>query len=238
MYTIVIPTEQKANMLDNALSKEFETLEEAEGVLSDIINGKVMVAECVDEWEHVDVTETWDMEFLTEDAYIKEVNDFPEPENYRIVEWNKERGLIKTPTDLVIENEMSYIIEEVIECMTNLDSTKANPIAKLISLAIKNGNVKTLASLIEEHDLQYSQDGGDEPITPTGDQIVDACSDMKVFATGTTKKAGYDPDIAMDETLKEIESRVGTIIDGKFVKDKSDEAKLKWYKANYDIAKV
>jgi hypothetical protein len=38
----------------------------------------------------------------------------------------------------------------------------------------------------------------------------------------------------MDEVLKEIESRVGTIgPDGKWYKDKSPEARAKWYKAQF-----
>lgn len=45
---------------------------------------------------------------------------------------------------------------------------------------------------------------------------------------------------AMLETIKEISSRTGKWDDErkKFIKDTSDEAKAKWYKANYDKAKI
>jgi hypothetical protein len=62
--------------------------------------------------------------------------------------------------------------------------------------------------------------------------------DIIVFATGAIRKIGYDPDIAMDEVLKEIESRVGSVIDGKFTKDKSPEAVANWYKADFKKAKI
>lgn len=50
----------------------------------------------------------------------------------------------------------------------------------------------------------------------------------------------YDPYIAMDETIKEISSRTGKYIEEqkKWIKDTSPEAKARWYKANYDSAKL
>lgn len=49
---------------------------------------------------------------------------------------------------------------------------------------------------------------------------------------------GYDSYIAMNETLKEIHSRIGKYDEtlGKWVKDTSEEAKSKWYKADYSKA--
>ncbi|MCD5383113.1 hypothetical protein LR002_03245, partial [Candidatus Gracilibacteria bacterium] len=69
------------------------------------------------------------------------------------------------------------------------------------------------------------------------EQVVDAAADIIVFATGLIAKMGYDPDVVMDEVLKEIESRKGEIIDGKFVKFKDEEAKKNWYKADFLKAK-
>ena len=44
----------------------------------------------------------------------------------------------------------------------------------------------------------------------------------------------------MLETIKEISSRTGLYDQNihKFVKNKSDEAKSKWYKADYDKCKI
>ena len=51
---------------------------------------------------------------------------------------------------------------------------------------------------------------------------------------------GFDFQIAMDETIKEISSRTGAYDENakKWVKDESDEAKAKWYKANYELARI
>ena len=51
---------------------------------------------------------------------------------------------------------------------------------------------------------------------------------------------GYDFKKAMDETIKEISSRTGAFDESlnKWVKDSSDEAKAKWYTANYDLTRL
>ena len=51
---------------------------------------------------------------------------------------------------------------------------------------------------------------------------------------------GFDFQIAMDETIKEISSRTGAYDEKakKWVKDASDEAKAKWYSANYELARI
>ena len=51
---------------------------------------------------------------------------------------------------------------------------------------------------------------------------------------------GFDFQIAMDETIKEISSRTGAYDENakKWVKDESDEAKSKWYKADYNKARI
>ena len=51
---------------------------------------------------------------------------------------------------------------------------------------------------------------------------------------------GFNFQIAMDETIKEISSRTGAYDENakKWVKDTSDEAKAKWYKADYELARI
>ena len=70
-------------------------------------------------------------------------------------------------------------------------------------------------------------------------EYIDALCDIIVVATGAIRKAGYNPNVAMKETLKEIESRTGEIdSNGKFQKCKTEECKKKWYKADYEKAKI
>ena len=51
---------------------------------------------------------------------------------------------------------------------------------------------------------------------------------------------GYNFQIAMDETIKEISSRTGAYDEKakKWVKDTSDEARAKWYQADYELARI
>ena len=51
---------------------------------------------------------------------------------------------------------------------------------------------------------------------------------------------GYNFELAMLETIKEISSRTGSYDEKakKWVKDTSDEAKAKWYSANYELARI
>ena len=67
---------------------------------------------------------------------------------------------------------------------------------------------------------------------------VDAYCDIVVFAIGAILKLGYVPELALLETAKEINSRVGSMVNGKFEKDLSEEAKANCYKAKYDECKI
>ena len=51
---------------------------------------------------------------------------------------------------------------------------------------------------------------------------------------------GFDFQKSMIETIKEISSRTGAYDEKakKWVKDESDEAKAKWYQANYELARI
>lgn len=51
---------------------------------------------------------------------------------------------------------------------------------------------------------------------------------------------GYNFEIAMLETIKEISSRTGSYNEAtkKWEKDTSDEARTKWYSANYELARI
>ncbi|MGB0925362.1 MAG: hypothetical protein ACPGTS_01490 [Minisyncoccia bacterium] len=111
----------------------------------------------------------------------------------KIIEWNRERGILSRPFNH--EKEISFIVEELLESTGNYDSNNARETAEEIT--------KTITA----------------DMNPTPEQIVDAFADIIVFATGAIAKTGYDPDAVMDEVYKEINSRTGTMIDGKFVKD-------------------
>lgn len=60
------------------------------------------------------------------------------------------------------------------------------------------------------------------------------------YCASVCESYGYNFEIAMDETIKEISSRTGAYdeVSKKWVKDESDEAKAKWYQANYELARL
>lgn len=60
------------------------------------------------------------------------------------------------------------------------------------------------------------------------------------YCASVCEQYGFDFQKAMDETIKEISSRTGTYdkASKKWVKDTSDEAKAKWYKADYEKARI
>ena len=72
----------------------------------------------------------------------------------------------------------------------------------------------------------------------TNDDIVDAYGDIIVFAIGAIMKLDYNPETVLDEVAKEINSREGEIIDGKFEKHLDDEHRAKWYKADFSKCKL
>ena len=85
-------------------------------------------------------------------------------------------------------------------------------------------------------------------------QLVEKCARLSYFDWGEASAFniilincaylceyyGFDFQIAMDETIKEISSRTGSYdeVSKKWVKDESDEAKAKWYQANYELARI
>lgn len=111
----------------------------------------------------------------------------------KIVDWNHERGLIERGFDHT--KEASFIIEELLESTGEYDSETARDKA-----------------------LGYAKEIVGET-NPEPEKIIDAMADIIVFATGAIAKNGYDPAKVMDEVYKEINSRTGSMIEGKFVKD-------------------
>lgn len=111
----------------------------------------------------------------------------------KIVDWNNERGLIERGFNHT--KEASFIIEELLESTGHFDSVSAREKA-----------LKYAEEMIYETSV--------EP-----EKIVDAFADIIVFAVGAIAKNGYDPSKVMDEVYKEISSRTGELIDGKFVKN-------------------
>ncbi len=83
----------------------------------------------------------------------------------------------------------------------------------------------------------YAQEGVDtfEPNELTN---VDALCDIQVFAGGDVMKIGYHNAQCLSEVGQEINSRTGKIVDGKFKKFITEDAKALWYEADFSGCKL
>jgi len=141
----------------------------------------------------------------------------------RIKVWNEERLLDKQ--EFSLSNELTNIMEELFELRgikihkKNRETFKTNLVTPLFRIDEDPEVIKR--TLVQD----------DELVENTIKDQLDALADIVVFAVGAMIKLKADPNCVMDETLKEIESRTGKIIDGKFVKDLTGNG----YIANYEL---
>lgn len=70
--------------------------------------------------------------------------------------------------------------------------------------------------------------------------FVKHANDVLMCCASVCEQYGYNFEIAMLETIKEISSRTGAYDEKakKWVKDESDEAKAKWHQADYEKARI
>ncbi len=141
-----------------------------------------------------------------------------------------DRLLHKNPFDLKVAT--MNILEELYEAH-GIGDNKERLLAKNLYKLIEK-NIETLKKYIK----MGSDLNGITVEEPTVDMQVDAFCDMQVFAGGEVGKLGYKNEMCLLEVGKEINSREGTIINGKFEKFKTEEAMAKWYKANFDKCRL
>lgn len=135
-----------------------------------------------------------------------------------IVEWNEERNLhLQEPTDYGV---VYCILEELFEY-----------------LGLKEKDCKALAKVYAKY---MTQEAESCDAHATEAEKIDALCDINVFSDGFILRHGHDPVTAMNETIKEINTRVGSFDsqNGKWKKDKSVEAQANWYTANRVVSKM
>jgi predicted HAD superfamily Cof-like phosphohydrolase len=131
-----------------------------------------------------------------------------------ITRFQTDRELDRKPFDWSVE--AANIIEELLE-----------------AIGINDRNIALLVVGDMQLRIQERVELGLVVAPSTTDQV-DAFADVIVFACGALTKLGFDPEKTLLQVAKEINSREGRMIDGKFVKDKTPEAKAKWYKADFN----
>ena len=95
-------------------------------------------------------------------------------------------------------------------------------------------NATILCSLVEDCMYFASDPGGKSGFIP------DFFNQILVDCAKLCEHYGFNFEIAMLETIKEISSRTGSYdkASKKWIKDTSNEARAKWYKANYELARL
>ena len=137
-----------------------------------------------------------------------------------IVRFQTDRDLNKK--EFTIVNENSSIAEELLEAHGFDIDKKDRPLLK-----------KSWQRFV----INVKEDGISTRVKDfTVGMVVDAYCDVIVFAVGAIMKLGYDPEKALLEAGKEINSREGSMIDGKWTKDVNQNPST-LYKADYDKCK-
>jgi len=140
-----------------------------------------------------------------------------------IIKFQKDRQLDKQEYNE--KNEITSIIEELVE-ITGYFVPKENRIKLTDAFLDFHQSLmdNNIAYIDDKHDSETSVDG---------------FCDIIVFSIGAIMKLGYDPKLALKEVSKEINSRKGKIINGKFEKYLPDEPGYeKPYKANFKTCKL
>lgn len=70
--------------------------------------------------------------------------------------------------------------------------------------------------------------------------FVKHANDVLMCCASVCEQYGFNFEIAMLETIKEISSRTGSYDEStkKWIKDTSEQARAKWYKADYELARL
>ena len=127
---------------------------------------------------------------------------------HQITRWQEKRNLASQQYNP--RTEVKNIVEELLEAI----GCKDDDITKWITNEI----------MVHENIA--------EP--PTEEEKVDSYADIIVFCIGAILKLGYEPNLVLKETIKEINSRGGSMgQDGKWQKEITGNE----YKANYSVCK-
>ena len=141
-----------------------------------------------------------------------------------IMKFQFDRNLHNQPYNPL--NEHTNIIEELLESIGfDVPKIKREDLSDYWSIFISE-----LESNETIHRLDENTQG-------TWEQI-DAYGDIIVFACGAIAKLGYDPEKVLQEIAREINSRSGEMVNGKFEKDRSPEAMSRWYTANFKYCEL
>lgn len=169
--------------------------------------------------------------------------DYDIRESLRV--WREERhievvdqypGFLGNVTEEMTELLRAQTEEEKVDALCDIMIFSLNVIGNnfpITHVCYKLGKLSLTYGTYDDHILLlYRILGYQDGVVEKASGLLYACRDLLTYL-------GYDYQACLEETIKEISSRTGrwdTSI-SKFVKDTSEEAKAKWYKANYSNCK-
>ena len=141
----------------------------------------------------------------------------------RIIRWGIERGL----TGFNIDTERALFSEELQE----------------LHQAKKDKDTHEIVDALNDMYVVMTQTLGKAGLVKfdiTKDEVLKEYFEIYKEIPNSLNNLGYSLEETILETLKEIESRVGSVNPetGKWTKLKTPEAKANWYKADYNKAKI
>ena len=129
---------------------------------------------------------------------------------------------------LEFENTRKVAEHEIIDALCDIAIFTINAGADIVPNEIETRNNWSLSFLLAC--INYFETSN----------FVAYADDVLICCASLCEKYGFNFEIAMLETIKEISSRTGAYDEKakKWVKDSSDEARAKWYSANYELARI
>lgn len=165
---------------------------------------------------------SWELEF-------KQIPNEPEAIS-EMMRFQSDRQLDKMEYNNL--NETNLVLEEIFESF-GFDVPKEN------RKALTNSFKSWMTTFTTNGTIVYDSSKINENGNVKWEESVDSTCDQIVFLIGKLMKLGVDPKLALLEVSKEINSRQGTLIGGKFTKFvEGEEGYEPTYKADYSTCKV
>jgi len=168
-----------------------------------------------------------ELHFISDKQYISETkNTIKKLDPIKeMMLYQSERGLDKLEYNPL--NEASMVFEEILESLGyNLDKSKRNVLKDRLEEFVEELYFDCITTKLDKSEY-------------TGHNVVDPHLDQIELNVGAIMKLGYDVNKSILEMTKEIRSRKGEIINGKFEKfTKDDPRYAEPYKADYSKTKL
>lgn len=147
-----------------------------------------------------------------------------------VIDWNNARGLLST-FDLALEKRLlSEESQELVDALIKGDVHETVDAINDMQVVFIGTVTKYLlnATLIEPD------------VYETSLNYINTVTELVSTSFEEVTSLGFEPKCAFNETLLEINSRVGSTNSetGKWTKDNSPEAQAKWYKANFNLCEL